>query len=147
MTDKEFRRMSRSDLVEIISQYQNREQELTRQIEELSEQLDDRRTHLDQIGSIAEAALSLNHVFEAAQQAADQYLAEVHAANADMEAQGQKILAAAQAEADALRWKTQEECRIMTETAKQQCDTMFDRITELLERYDELRGLLSKRDN
>jgi len=34
---------------------------------------------LEQVGSIAEAALSLNRVFEAAQAAADQYLESVKA--------------------------------------------------------------------
>ena len=39
----------------------------------------DRTLRLEQVGSIAEAALSLNRVFEAAQAAADQYLESVKA--------------------------------------------------------------------
>ena len=45
----------------------------------LRRQLADRTLRLEQVGSIAEAALSLNRVFEAAQAAADQYLESVKA--------------------------------------------------------------------
>lgn len=45
--------------------------------EELEEQLRQRAIKLDRAGSIAEAALSLNRVFEAAQQAADDYLLSI----------------------------------------------------------------------
>lgn len=145
MTDKELKRMSRSDLIEIIYQYQNREVEQTEKIEELTAQLGERRSHIENAGSIAEAALSMNHVFEAAQAAADQFLEEVRAANADKEAQGRQIIARAQAEADAIREKTQRDCKTMTEDAKRECDAMYAQITKLLKSYEELRSLLPGR--
>lgn len=77
MKEKELRRMRRGDLIEIIYQYQQREQELLKENAELKVQLRDRRTRIQKAGSIAEASLALHHVFEAAQAAADQYLAEV----------------------------------------------------------------------
>lgn len=144
MTEKDLKRMNRSDLVEIIYQYQNREQEMTETIKELTEQLNDRRTRIEYAGSIAEAALSIHHVFEDAQAAADQFLAEVRAANADKEAQGRQIIARAQQEADALRQQTQRDCKAMTDKAKGECDAMYDQITRLLKNYEELRGLLGK---
>ena len=55
------------------------EEELERQNAKLRRQLADRTLRLEQVGSIAEAALSLNRVFEAAQAAADQYLESVKA--------------------------------------------------------------------
>ena len=42
-----------------------------------------RQIHLDSAGSIAQAALELNHVFEAAQAAADDYLASVRSVDRD----------------------------------------------------------------
>ena len=54
-------------------------EELERQNANLRRQLADRTLRLEQVGSIAEAALSLNRVFEAAQAAADQYLESVKA--------------------------------------------------------------------
>lgn len=72
--DKELRRMSRGDLIDIIYQYQRREQELEAENAKLHRQLNDRDIKIQKAGSIAEAAVSLNQVFEAAQAAADQYL-------------------------------------------------------------------------
>lgn len=79
MTDRELRRLGRGDLIEILYQYQRREQQLEEQNAELRRRLEERSIRIEQAGSIAEAALSLNRVFESAQAAADQYLEEVQA--------------------------------------------------------------------
>ena len=77
LTDKEFKRLSRAELIEIIYRMQQDEETLRRENDELRARLADRRSHLENAGSIAEAALALNGVFAAAQAAADDYLAEV----------------------------------------------------------------------
>ena len=74
MTDREFRRLSRKELVEIIYELQKSEAALKQQNEDLRAQLNDRRISLSKAGSIAEAALALSGIFEAAQDAADRYL-------------------------------------------------------------------------
>ena len=79
MAEKELRRMSREELVEIIYAMQQSQHQLEQQNEELRTRLDDRTLKWEQAGSLAEAALSLNHVFEDAQAAADQYLASLKA--------------------------------------------------------------------
>ena len=76
MAERELRRMNRMELIEIIYALKQHEEELERQNRQ---QLADRTLRLEQVGSIAEAALSLNRVFEAAQAAADQYLESVKA--------------------------------------------------------------------
>lgn len=73
MTDKELRRLSRAELIEILYALQKQNEQLTEQNQQLSEQLEDRQLRMQKAGSIAEAALQLNGVFEAAQAAADQY--------------------------------------------------------------------------
>lgn len=83
MTDKELRRMGRGDLIEIIYQYQKREQELMEENAALQRRLEDRRINIEKAGSIAEAALYLNHIFESAQAAADHYLEEVRASGSE----------------------------------------------------------------
>lgn len=75
MAERELRRMNRMELIEIIYALKQHEEEL----DNLRQQLADRTLRLEQVGSIAEAALSLNRVFEAAQAAADQYLESVKA--------------------------------------------------------------------
>ena len=54
-----------------------RVRELEKENEELKAALEDRRILIEQSGSLAEASLKLNKVFEAAQAAADQYLENI----------------------------------------------------------------------
>ena len=85
MDDKEFRKLRREDLIEIIYQYQRREQRMAQEIEMLRKQLEDRRIRVEKTGSIAEAALALSGVFEAAQKAADLYLQSIQEQSAQNE--------------------------------------------------------------
>ena len=100
MTDKAFRRMNRSDLVQIIFQYQQKDSDSQKLIEDMTAQINDRRLRIQQSGSVAEAALSVNHVMEAAQAAADQYLEEVRLKNAYTDDEAAKVIADAQKQAE-----------------------------------------------
>ena len=71
MTDKEFRRLSREELVEIIYELQRSESALREENDQLRAKLADRSLKMEKAGSLAEASLALNGVFEAAQAAAD----------------------------------------------------------------------------
>ena len=74
MTDKELKRLSRSELLELLLQ-QTRERELLEQkLEEAQRQLADRQIRLEKAGDIAHAALEINGVMEAAQAAARQFV-------------------------------------------------------------------------
>lgn len=77
MTDKELRKLSRRQLLELMLAQSRQIDELTAQLNAANEKLEERRIILDNAGSIAEASLQLNAVFEAAQKAADQYLESV----------------------------------------------------------------------
>lgn len=77
MTDRELRRLGRAELVDIIYELQSRNQQCEAEIEKLQKALDDKILKIASAGSIAEAALKLSGIFEAAQAAADQYLASL----------------------------------------------------------------------
>lgn len=77
MTEKELRRLSRMDLLEMLLEQSREVERLQKELETVRKQLEDRRIMEQEAGSIAEAALRLNKVFEAAQQAADQYLENI----------------------------------------------------------------------
>ena len=77
MTDKELHRLNRRQLFEMMLSQSNRIDELERQLKEAREELENRRIVAEEEGSIAEAALRLSGVFEAAQEAADIYLKSV----------------------------------------------------------------------
>lgn len=83
MTDKELRRLSRADLIDVIYELEKKNLDYQQQIQKLQEALDEKILKLSSAGSIAEAALKLNGVFEAAQAAADQYVASLQAACAE----------------------------------------------------------------
>ena len=102
MTDKEFKRLTRAQLIEIIYQFQLQVDKLTEQNQELERELADKRLRLQSAGNIAEAALEINDCFRSAQNAAEQYLNEIKAIREETEKERQRILAQAQAEADAI---------------------------------------------
>ncbi len=74
MTEKELKRLGRRELIELIAAMKKREIELESRLEKAEKILTDRTIKIANAGSIAEASLSLNGVFEAAQDAADSYL-------------------------------------------------------------------------
>ena len=72
MTDKELKRLSRGELIDIIYELQKQKDAADVRVAQLQEKLNQRELCIAQAGSIAEAAIGLNGVFEAAQAAADQ---------------------------------------------------------------------------
>ena len=74
MTDKELRRLSRSELLEMLIAQTEENRQLKIRLERAEAQLRDRRIAVEKAGSLA---LQLNRVFEAADKAAQQYLENV----------------------------------------------------------------------
>lgn len=77
MTDKELKKLSRKQLLELLLKQTERADQLEQELMLLQKKLDDKTLGVNESGSIAEAALKLNGVFEAAQAAADQYLENI----------------------------------------------------------------------
>ena len=102
MTDKEFKRLSRSQLIDIIYQLQLKQEELTADNERLSKALEDKRLRLSNAGNIAEAALEMHNVMQAAQDAAAHYLEEIRMMRQETEEQCRQLLEKAQKDADAI---------------------------------------------
>lgn len=69
-----LRKLSRQELMEMLIESEKRVRQLEEELAEAKEQLEDRRIQIENSGSIAEAALKLNGIFEVAQAAANQYL-------------------------------------------------------------------------
>ena len=102
MTDKEFKRLSRAQLIEIIYQLQLQIDKLNEEKQELENELADKRLRLSTAGNIAEAALEINDCFRSAQNAAEQYLNEIKAIREETDTERQRILKEAKAEAEAI---------------------------------------------
>lgn len=108
MADKELRHLSRKELIEIIYEYQKREVQFQDAVDTLTGKLKKRELQMKEAGSIANAALSINAVFEAAQAAADQYLASVKALDSENNSRTQQMLTEAQEQADSIVQKGKE---------------------------------------
>ena len=102
MTDKEFKRLNRAQLIEIIYQLQVKLDELSEENQCLTAELADKRLRISRAGNIAEAAFEMNNCLRNVQQAADQYLEEIRALQAETAVQCEKILADAREEAAAM---------------------------------------------
>ena len=100
MTDKEFKRLSRSQLIDIIYQLQLRHDELTAENENLSQALADKRLRISNAGNIAQAALDLHNVMQSAQEAAEVYLEEIRIMRSETEEECRRLLEQARKEAD-----------------------------------------------
>ncbi|MCI7678380.1 MAG: DNA repair protein [Streptococcus orisratti] len=77
MDEKQLRRLRRMDLMELLLSQAQEIESLQERVVELEDKLKRREIIVAEAGSIAEAALKLNKVFESAQAAADQYLENV----------------------------------------------------------------------
>ena len=74
-----LRKLSKLQLLELLAQQERELQTLRKELAEKEAALADRRIQMESAGSIAEAALKINEVFESAQRAADQYLESLKA--------------------------------------------------------------------
>ncbi len=74
MTENDMKKLSRADLLRIVANRQEAIEELQAENALLKEKLEEREALCEQADSLAQAALYINQVVEAAQAAADLYV-------------------------------------------------------------------------
>ena len=77
MTEKELKHLSRAELLELLLAQTEENEKLKQQLQQAQKQLADRRILIEESGTMAEAALKLNGVFDAVDKAVRQYLENV----------------------------------------------------------------------
>jgi transcriptional regulator with PAS, ATPase and Fis domain len=97
MTDKELKKLSRAELLELLLIQTKENEKLRERLKKREEKLNERRIKIEQAGSLAEAVLAVNKVMEAAQEAANQYLENIAALEAETKEKCEKLLAEAAA--------------------------------------------------
>lgn len=100
MTDREFKRLSRAELIDVIYQLQLQNNELNEEKQALACELEDKRIRLRNAGNIADAAMEIHHVMQAAQDAASHYLEEIRIMRDETEEKCRRLLENARKEAD-----------------------------------------------
>lgn len=160
MTEEDLKKLRRSDLLELLITQERENEQLRAQVTRLKERLENREIDLDQAGSIAEAAMRLNGVFQAAQDAAAQYLENVQRLSGRQEEicrrQEEESRQAAQQRLE----ETEETCRRMEADTRKKCQELVasaeasadqywaqarQRMEEFCAAHEELRKFLGDR--
>ncbi|MGI6264225.1 MAG: hypothetical protein ACOYJY_02015 [Acutalibacteraceae bacterium] len=139
MKEKELKRLSRLELVNLLLEETEENNRLKEQMQDMERQLQSREIAIRDAGSIAEASLQINRVFEAAQAAAQQYLENAARVSARQEIDSGRLIAEAgdrarQIEeeaarrAQALMEKTERECAEKRRKADAYWDTVTGRV-------------------
>ena len=139
MTDKDLQRLKRGELLEILLAQSKEIESLKLLVEEkdqmidtMSKKLKDRTIELQEAGSIAEASFKLNGVFEAAQNAAQQYLENIQALHDrekniidkkedEVQKRCMGMLQIAQENCDNLKETTEKACADLETSTRQKC--------------------------
>jgi len=100
MTDKELKRLSRSELLELLLIQTKETERLAKRLEKAEAMLSDRQLQMEKAGDIAHAVLEINGVMEAAQAAAQQYLDNVKRMDAEASQRAEKLMNNAREEID-----------------------------------------------
>ena len=102
MTERELRRLSRTDLLELLVAQRRENEQLRCILDQTQAQLADRTIHINNAGSIAEASLQLSGIFNAAQDSCQYYLDNI------------RLLSERQSQV----------CQQMEQETKEKCDRM-----------------------
>jgi len=134
MTDKDLRKLSRTELLELLIGQAKENVALKGQISEqaaqitaLETQLQQRTIMIDNAGSIAEASLQLNGVFEAAQKAAQEYLDNVRIHYQDREEYARRTEAEANAKAEQMLRQAERRCKLLESVTSKRCEEMTEK--------------------
>lgn len=137
---RDLRKLSRAELLEMLIA-QSKEMELLKtQLQEAENKLENRRLIAEESGSIAQAAMQLNGVFEAAQRAADQYLESVRLrTERQTEACARREKECAD-RAEQMLADTYERCVRLEEYTQKTCEETVRRAKEDVRKYRDMMG-------
>ena len=130
MTEKEVRKLGRRDLLEMLLVQARELEDVKRQLSEKTRELEAASTaprttsdpaEPETAGSIAEAALQLNGLFELAQAAGQQYVENVRRLSDRQDAICARRDAESMAKSDEMLRATREKCRAMEQETRRRC--------------------------
>ncbi len=162
MLETELKKLGRRELLELLMEQTKENNELKKKIEELSAKLNNKEIAIDNAGSIAEAALEVNGVFETAQQACQQYLDNIQRLSerqekisAELEQnsreEAKRILDDANSRAERIEDETRNKCEEMLSNAKEETQRYWNDVYARLEKIrstrDELNDLIRQVDH
>lgn len=137
MAEREVKRLSKYEMQEIILAQDKEIEELKNLLDIKEKLLEDRTIRLLESGSIAEAALKLNGIFEAADAAVKNYVESIEALRTRQEEicakrEEESVRKAEEIIADATQKKDQMtmQCKELEEQTKKQCELLLERFED-----------------
>lgn len=131
MTDNELKHLNRSELLEMLITATQENESLQAEIDRLKAQLEDRTIKYEKAGSLAEAAVLVSGVMEAAQNAADQYLFNIK----NLSVQNTETVKNADEKAELMLTDAEKRAAEIEETAKKNAEKMMLEAKEKSEAY------------
>lgn len=113
MTQRELKRLSRGELLELLLIQTKENERLQEQLSRLEAQLTQRNLKMEKAGDLAHAVLELNGVVEATQAAAQQYLDNIVAMEQDTKEKCRALLEEAEKKAQEIQ---RGQCSVRTDT-------------------------------
>lgn len=124
MTDRELKKLSRTDLLELLISESKENERLRGQLAQAEQQLQSRIITAEKAGSIAEASIQLSGVFQAAQDAAAMYLENIQALSSHQEEICARLEAESRQEADRRLTEADQKCRTMEDETLRKCQEL-----------------------
>lgn len=126
MTDKELKRLSRTDLLRLLIRQTEENERLNARVAKMEQELSRRTIVMEKSGSIAEAAMGITNIFDQAQDVANRYLESIQSK--------QTLADAALAEAQQKLTQTNAACARQVEQTTQKCRRMEEQTKALCTR-------------
>ena len=124
MNEKDLKKLTRAELLEMLLIQSRDNLRLQKEVERLELALEERQLNIERAGSIAEAALQINGVFDAAQRAAEQYLTNL----AQMSGRQEEIC-------NRMMEETRKKCDEMVEKARRESQQYWEQISERMHEF------------
>ena len=142
MTDKDVQKLKRAELLEMLLEQSKEVERLKSELQSANEKLENRKICLEKAGSIADASLLLNGIFDAAQLAAQQYLENIQYLNDNQERICDEMMQKCREKCEKMERETAEACKKQLEEAALGAQARWDEIsTKLQNFYDAHQGL------
>lgn len=124
MTEKELKRLSRADLLDLLIDQSKVLQKTKKRLHAAQTELENRQIAIQNAGSIAEASLKLNGVFDAAQASCVQYMENIRSRSEQQQEICRQMERECQEKISRRLEETRQRCETMEEETRRQCEAM-----------------------
>lgn len=136
--EKPLNKLSKSELVEMLLERDEELESLKGELETAKKALADRQIKINKAGTLAEASMLLNGVFEAAEEAAAQYLENIEKLSTDQDRiweereatcreKTQRILIQAKTDCSNLKKQTTADCKSLKQQTEEECAALKEK--------------------